>query len=513
MDYAPAFAGVAVVLVAWFLILPPRSTIQHIPGPQSPSWIFGHMLQLLLPPQYGDYEFAWQKLYGSVYRLKGCFGQDRLIISDPLALQYILNSAHFGHGPTLENAVHLLFDENCLMAATGETHKRYRAAMNVGFTAAAVRNYQPVFERVALTMTDRLEKASLSPMDICPVLSGATLDAISQAIFGYTTQDLGEEFVANNAEIMALSSNQSAVQILADAVGARLPKWVWRAVSHLPTTTFNAIRATKYFANHVGHQIVREKMDALRKGSRIQMDVYDTLLEQGYSDKKRNTLSEQELAAQTGIILVAGQDTTANTLAFGLLELARNPEFQDQLRAEIHSSLGATVLYDSMPLLNAFIKETLRVYPAGPIPEKVALQDTVIPLAEVVTTSNGEIMKQLPVRKGQTIHIATAAYQRLESRWGADAHKFRPSRWIDGIISQGQAVGPYANLLTFLGGPRMCLGWRFAILEMQVFFSELVGKFHFGLPEDVVIGTRYANTLVPTMSNGEKAVPLCITRI
>lgn len=83
-----------------------------------------------------------------------------------------------------------------------------------------------------------------------------------------------------------------------------------------------------------------------------------------------------------------------------------------------------------MPLLNAFIKvclrtllfnanyvkvvqETLRVYPAGPIPEKVALQDTVIPLAEEVTTSNGEIMKQLPVRKGQTIHIATAAYQRF----------------------------------------------------------------------------------------------------
>lgn len=48
---------------------------------------------------------------------------------------------------------------------------------------------------------------------------------------------------------------------------------------------------------------------------------------------------------------------------------------------------------------------------------------------------------------------------------------------------------------------------------MQVFFSELVGKFHFGLPKDVVIGIRYANTLVPTMSNGEKAVPLCITRI
>jgi hypothetical protein len=95
----------------------------------------GHMLQLLLPPQYGDYEFIWQKLYGPVYRLKGCFGvssrqlhrsvllidsqQDRLMISDPLALQYMVNSPHFDHGPILENGINLMFDENCVLAMKG----------------------------------------------------------------------------------------------------------------------------------------------------------------------------------------------------------------------------------------------------------------------------------------------------------------------------------------------------------------------------------------------------------
>jgi cytochrome P450 len=35
---------------------------------------------------------------------------------------------------------------------------------------------------------------------------------------------------------------------------------------------------------------------------------------------------------------------------------------------------------------------------------------------------------------------------RLESRWGEDAHQFRPSRWLDGTVSKGEAIGPYANL-------------------------------------------------------------------
>jgi hypothetical protein len=67
---------------------------------------------------------------------------------------------------------------------------------------------------------------------------------------------------------------------------------------------------------------------------------------------------------------------------------------------------------------------------------------------------------------------------RLDSRWGANAHEFNPSRWLEGATYQGEALGPYANLwvaqfftvalfssftaricsLTFLGGPRACLG-------------------------------------------------------
>ncbi|KAF8142904.1 cytochrome P450 [Mycena galopus ATCC 62051] len=492
MNYGATPLGIAFV-VAIYLVYRRRSAIRNIPGPLSPSWIFGHMLQLLLPTEYGDHEFNWQRLYGPVYRLKGCFGQDRLMVSDPLALQHVLNSNHFEHGPSLDTAVSLLFEEKCVMAAKGEMHRHLRAAMHIGFTAAAVRKCQPVFEAVVQVVTEQLEEFSAGlPTDIIPIISEATLNVISQAVLSSSTKDLGADFVLNNAQIMGLASSQSAVQILADVVAARVPNWIWRAAMHLPTTTFKIIHTAKCSAREIGERTIREKVEAGWKG---ETDVFDRLLEFGHSEK-RNALTKEEVVAQT--------------------ELARHPEFQEDLRAEIHHfrrNQSDGFVYDNMPLLNAFIKETLRLHPAGPLQERVAVQDTVIPLTANIKTSTGEPTDQIMIHEGQVVYVAIASYQRLETLWGEDAHEFRPSRWLDGTAYQGQALGPYANLLSFLGGPRVCLGWRFAILEMQVFFFELVCKFSFAVPKDVSIRARFANTLIPVVENGEKGEPLCINRI
>ncbi|KAF7342337.1 Cytochrome P450 [Mycena venus] len=512
MGSGPVFVGIALIL-GTYMAFRRRSTIRNIPGPPSPSWIFGNMRQLLLSREYGDYEFQWQRLYGPVYRVKGCFGQDRLIVADPLALQHVLNSPFFEHGPTLDNAVSLLFDESCLMAAKGiyvvfAEFSVLMRTMHVGFTASVVQDYRPVFERVAQAMTEQFEKFSASPTDVCPTLSEATLNAISQAALGYSTQELGKEFVSNNAQVMALASSQSAAQIFADAVVVRLPKWIWRAATRLPAATLNTIRTAKYFTKELGEKVVAEKIDAARRGSTMEIDVFDMLCD----SEKKATLTSSEVIAQTGIILVAGQETTTNTLALGLVELARHPKFQDELRAEIHSSLG-TVDYDNMPLLNAFIKETLRLYPSGAFQEKMATQDTVIPLARAIRTRTGDHHITGAMRFPYFLCMLIIHDCRLEALWGEDACDFRPSRWLDGTTYQGHALGPYANLLSFFGGPRVCLGWRFAILEMQVFFSELVGKFSFAVPEGGSIHTRLANTLMPAMPNGKKGAPLCITRI
>ncbi|KAJ6456993.1 cytochrome P450 [Mycena vitilis] len=505
---------ITAILVLYLVVRSRRSVVRDISGPPSPSWIFGNMRELMLPWSHGEKEFEWQKQYGAVYKFKGCFSQDRLMVSDPAALQYLLNSQHIAGSPTLLNMVGLVFGEKSLMGIRGPIHKRLRTGFNVGFTAASMRDLQPIFEKHAHAITQQLEAADTTTIDILPFLGHAALAAIAEAALSYSMDDLGEEYVAANVKIMAASSSQSPGQLIADAVGAHLPTWLLRSAIHLPTNTFKVIRDAKHLAIELGKRVVQEKREAKQGGLDIDHDIFGRLLDPKGSDTSRNALTGEDLIDQTTIIMIAGQDTTANTLAFGLLELARNPEFQERLRTEIHSTFAdGNAAHDRMPLLNAFIKETLRFYPAEATTERMALEDTVIPLSESIITSKGERISQIPVRRGQVIIVGIGSYHRLESRWGKDAHQFRPSRWLEGKVSKGEAIGPYANLLTFLGGPHTCLGWRYALLEMQIVICELVGKFSFALPENEGIRVRVANTLVPTMSNGDKGMPLVVTRV
>jgi cytochrome P450 len=125
-----------------------------------------------------------------------------------------------------------------------------------------------------------------------------------------------------------VSSTQSSFQILAEAISARLPKFARRAVIHLPTQTFKILRAINRLTDTLGKQVVREKKDAARQGLDIGTDLYGQL--RAYSDvngsyfgktadrvhsvehgrTEKNSLTEEELMAQTAILLVAGQDTT-----------------------------------------------------------------------------------------------------------------------------------------------------------------------------------------------------------
>jgi len=154
------------------------------------------------------------------------------------------------------------------------------------------------------------------------------------------------------------------------------------------------------------------------------------------------------------------------------------------------------------------------MFPVLPIDDRIAREDTVIPLSETITLSTGEDVSEIFIEKGQIVSIAIASFQRLESRWGKDAHEFNPNRWLQGsAYSGGEALGPYANLLSFLGGPHNCLGWRFAISEMQIFICELVRRFSFALPEDDAVRIRLLGTLMPVMSNGQKGAPLVVSRL
>ncbi|KAJ7635377.1 cytochrome P450 [Roridomyces roridus] len=510
------FAAV-IALVVWSGYFK-RSAVGSIPGPPSPSWLYGHMIQLLLPRQYGDYEFKWQSLYGAVYRLQGCFGEDYLMVSDPLAMQSIINSPKFEHSSMLISARKLMFHHKSLIASKGENHRRLRTAFNPSFSAAEIRRYEPLMEKVAAELSKELEVLPVDlEVDILPLVGTATLGAISEVVFGCPTRDLGAEFVRITARMMRLASSQTKHSILRNAAGRHLPEWFWDLMTLLPNHAFDELRRGRHLAGEIGEKIVAEKIGNAKRGLESNNDVFSRLLGLDDNSDNKPKLSEEEVAANTSLMVIAGQDTTTNVLCFGLLQLARSPQLQEDLRREIHSSRvgSASVVYNNMPLLNALIKETLRLHPVLAMVERIALDDTVLPLSESITTSDGTRISQIPIQKGQVVSLAITSYQRLESLWGPDAHEFKPSRWIEGNVYKGDAgaIGPYANLLAFFGGERTCLGWRFALLEMQVIISELVAKFSFALPDGEPARMQGSALVAPVLEGGERGAILKVTRM
>ncbi|EEB93192.1 hypothetical protein MPER_08189 [Moniliophthora perniciosa FA553] len=72
-----------------------RISIAHIPGPEPESFIFGNLPELF-QSQVGVPDFKWQSEYGGIARIRGAFGEDRLLVSDPKAMQYIFQTSGYG---------------------------------------------------------------------------------------------------------------------------------------------------------------------------------------------------------------------------------------------------------------------------------------------------------------------------------------------------------------------------------------------------------------------------------
>ncbi|KAJ7650920.1 cytochrome P450 [Roridomyces roridus] len=513
LSYA-AFA-VCTIAVLFYRRRHSLNLLLSIRGPPSPSLLWGNLLQLMLPDNYGDFEFGWQKEYGSVYRIKGCLGQNRLIISDPLAIKHIINTPTFTHPPGFLRNAALAFGRS-VASVQGDEHRRFRGAMSIGFSAKVVRSFAPIFTDVARKTIREWEllctPGAPTTLNVCQLLDRATLDIISQAALGIhinTVQDPQHPLAKSHTNILAAAFKRTSLTLMADHLSGFLPSFIFRQIVHLPIASMQAVSAFRT----VTERLIRTKADELGT-QEVANDLLSTI-RNGRSGNSKMTIPE--LTDQIRILLVAGQDPTSVILAWSLYWLAANPDFQAKLRLEIRlateNAADGQLDYDGMTLLNALVKETLRFHPAVPITERIATEDAVLPLAEAVVTSDGQRLSQLPVKKGQAIMIAIASYHRLEALWGEDAHEFNPSRWLDGNPCKGNALGPYGHLLSFLGGPRVCLGWRFGVLEAQVILSELIASFDFTLPESSCVRSRLSGTEGVPFDAGRKGLDLCLTRV
>ncbi|OCH89199.1 PAH-inducible cytochrome P450 monooxygenase PC-PAH 1 [Obba rivulosa] len=501
-----------------------RRFVGHIRGPAAPSWLFGHSISMGYQDQVGDHDFPWIKEYGTVWRTKGCWGQDILYVADPKALQHIFHKSGYHYPKSIEarQLTRQLAGEGILFAE-GVDHARNRKIMNPAFTAAQLRTFVPLFRRSAVKLSgkwkDQLRSAtseSERTVNVISWLARTTMDVIGEAAFDYQCGALDD---AKN-EVMEAYRNMFSdsflfppkATILFRSFWKFIPPRILRFVEYLPTRESIRFRRTLRVVSRLSAKLIAEKTEACLAGkAENKRDIMSILVKANASEDPRTRLSNTEMTSQMASFLLAGHDTTASSLTWLFWELAKHPEWQDKLREEIAAirdrvtARGDTDFsvadYDAMSNVVAAMKETMRLHPIVHTLARVAGREDVIPLSQPVTSTTGEIVTEIPVSDGQDILISVCGYNRLKEVWGEDADEFNPSRFLQ--TKEGQlTVGVFANIMSFSGGLRGCIGWRFAILEMQAILVELLENFEFSIPDDKPEIQRVpAGLMVPMIRN------------
>ncbi|KAJ3531712.1 hypothetical protein NMY22_g8038 [Coprinellus aureogranulatus] len=480
-------------------------SLRDVRGPEAThemSWLAGDIITLFTDTT-GMLGARWAAMYGTVVRLRAqLFSKNALLIADPAALHHILQSEHadkFVRAPEWNVLADFLAGD-CMGSSDGDRHRRHRKGMQPAFGALETRELLPVFNGVANKLCDKWDELIEADSKRKPVINvaewigKAAVDAFGEAALDYTFGALDDE-PTELARVLptvlvetfgAPTGSQLAAPSALQYVPKRAIQWVLNEApigGKLPH-----IRNTNAASRQIMLRLIEERRDMMKIGGDGRKDILSHILRAGLSDDPVTKLVDHEIVSELRFLLLAGQETSANTLTWSLNELVKAPRLQSALRQEIRDARqkkGGKDLtaqdFQSLPLLNAVIKETLRFCPVIQTIFRQSSEDDVLPLFEPLKLKNGKAVNALPIPRGAKLYLSLAGYNMIPSVWGPDANTFNPYRWLDYRLGgEGSiSMGMYANLLTFSAGSKGCIGWRFAILELQCFLVALVERFEF----------------------------------
>lgn len=322
-------------------------------------------------------------------------------------------------------------------------------------------------------MTQMLGNAAREPeVELGVWCTRVTLDIIGIAGLGQDFNSLKnpeDEFVAQYNEVLEPDYQKALFFGLSLMFSARVIRALpWDIPRHLNQISTNLHKFGKDLSRDRRQEFAKSSVSETEKDKR--KDILSLLV-------KSNDFTDAELADQVLTMMAAGHETTSSTLSWCAYLLATHPQIQDELRAEIRATLpspndlatstitAATV--DAMPLLNAVCNETTRLYPTVPLTSRIAIRDT---------TLGSQV-----VPAGTLLFIVPWAINRLTAYWGKDAMEFRPQRWINADGTPNNTGGATSNysIMTFLHGPRSCIGQGFARAELKCLLAALVGRYTF----------------------------------
>ncbi|XP_063929823.1 probable cytochrome P450 6a23 [Zophobas morio] len=354
-----------------------------------------------------------------------------------------------------------------LFSLAGQRWKNLRAKLTPTFTSGKMKMmFQTLVDCVPNLLTklesDRVKKV---PIDIKEILACFTTDIIGSCAFGLEFNSFKEEDSTFRYYGRKLFQG-SKLRMLRLFLITSFPNLAKKlGVVVFPPDISN------FFM-----KVVKETVDYREKNNQTRKDFMQLLIdlknnklssESGYKHDG-NSLTVEEIAAQSFVFFIAGFETSSTTMNFALYELARHQDIQDKLRDEINAVLAKNngeITYGAiqeMKYMDQVIDETLRKYPPVSRLARICVKDYKIPDQNVV------------IEKGTAVEIPVYAIH-YDKEYYPDPEKFDPERFNE----ENKSKRHHFTHLPFGEGPRICIGMRFGLMQSKVGLTALLKNYKF----------------------------------
>ena len=362
-----------------------------------------------------------------------------------LIRQILVEQPERFHKPKLLKRAARPFAGEGLLTSDGALWKQQRKLMQPAFHQRQLAVYADVMATHALRMVESFSDGEVR--DIGSEMTKLTLGIVVKSLFG---SDLPLEAREIGASVLAVldAVNQRMNSAL------RLPSWV-------PTR------------RNIRERHALKKLDGMlralivtRRASRESRDDLLSVLLAAVDEDSGFRMTDQQLRFEMMTLFLAGHETTATALTWTWYLLSRHPEVEAKLLEELNRVLGGRVpaLADlpRLPYSEMVVRESLRLYPPAPAFAREPIEDVMI--------------GGYDVPKGSMLLVNTYALQR-DSRFFSEPERYRPDRFASGWEER---IPRYAYL-PFGGGPRICIGNAFAMMETRLILATVAQRYKFSL--------------------------------
>ncbi len=434
-----------------------RAGAKTAPGPCGSNVLLGSALDLQHDPLGFALDMA--RRYGPIVHMRALFWPVHLIYH-PDGVEHILKSHHQNYDRKLffYQALRPFWGEG-LATSTGTTWLQHRRLTQPPFHRARLTTYGALMTAATSAMLARWQTVAEAgqPLEINAEMTRLTLRIFGNCLFNMDltaeSERIGQVFTSILTELEA-------------CIYVPFPPF------NVPTPRNRRMHAAQRALN----TIVQRLIDDRRKELTEQQDLLSILVAQGQG------LSERQIRDEVSTFLFAGHETTANMLTWAMYLIAQHPEVDERLYAEVSRVLSGRVpTADDLPKLpytRQVLEETLRLYPSGGMIPRRAIAD--------------DVVCGFSVRANDLVAFNPYVTHRLPEFW-EQPEVFDPERFTPERVA---ARHPYC-FIPFGGGPHLCIGSTFAMMEGQLILAMLVQRYQLRLAPGQPIEARASIVIRP----------------